>query len=724
MYSCGVSSRQASPWKTQRKGIIMTRRTVVYCITAIVFLSGNMAVGQWKQIDVGQPGLVTAVAVFGNVTLAGTFAGIFRSTDSGQSWTNVSAVQTNCFGEDGPYLLAGTNGGVLRSTDGGATWSSPDTNMTRQILAFAEEGPYLLAGGGGMFRSTDNGESWTTIENGMGPFQTTVSGIAVDTAGIYVSTFAGLLFSDDSGSTWTNLANVGSGSDFINCVIASDSTVIASPGQGVFRSTNEGKTWTQIGSADIVSFTTHDGDIFAGTETGVIMSTDGGATWAGIDSGLTDRDDFGIAAGNGYLFCGTNSSGVFRASENRLVWQPANNGIVGAQVVSIAGKGPDVFAYMAAFPSGAPLLYISSDNGATWDTDTSVPSQAVPKVAVVDSDVFAFGIRYVYRSSDGGQTWQSIGNAAIDSAYPSAIAGAGGNVVLSCGDSGNVFLSSDQGENWQDITASVPGFTSLASSGSNLFGCGYLHDDYLSTDAGQTWSDVNDTLHFITTVALSGDTLYAGRYQWPWPASSPPNPPGGVFRSTDDGRNWTDITAGLPAPPTSPFSGPQVHTLAIHGNDLFAGLEPGLFYCSTSNDRWINIGSGLPDMQIESMYISDSTIFAGTENGGMWEHPLSTLTAVQTLPYSAVPASFRLLQNYPNPFNPTTTIDYQLPRNAHVTLKVYNVLGQLVTTLVDGDVSAGYHRAIFNGSRFASGVYFYRLTTPTYSRVMKMLMLK
>ncbi len=74
--------------------------------------------------------------------------------------------------------------------------------------------------------------------------------------------------------------------------------------------------------------------------------------------------------------------------------------------------------------------------------------------------------------------------------------------------------------------------------------------------------------------------------------------------------------------------------------------------------------------------------------------------------------------------NPTTTIDYQLPRNAHVTLKVYNVLGQLVATLVDGEVSAGYHQAVFNGSRFASGVYFYRLTTPTYSRVMKMLMLK
>ena len=90
---------------------------------------------------------------------------------------------------------------------------------------------------------------------------------------------------------------------------------------------------------------------------------------------------------------------------------------------------------------------------------------------------------------------------------------------------------------------------------------------------------------------------------------------------------------------------------------------------------------------------------------------------------NSAPLKFEL-GNYPNPFNPTTLIRYEIPKDAHVTIKVYDVLGRRIETLVDGNETAGTHEVTFNGSRFASGVYFYRLTTPTYSKVMKMLMLK
>ncbi len=91
---------------------------------------------------------------------------------------------------------------------------------------------------------------------------------------------------------------------------------------------------------------------------------------------------------------------------------------------------------------------------------------------------------------------------------------------------------------------------------------------------------------------------------------------------------------------------------------------------------------------------------------------------------SAVPSAFKLDQNYPNPFNPTTMIRYQLAAASHVTLKVYDVLGREVTTLVDSRQNAGYYNVSFDASKFASGVYFYVLRTDRNSSFKKMLLLK
>lgn len=82
------------------------------------------------------------------------------------------------------------------------------------------------------------------------------------------------------------------------------------------------------------------------------------------------------------------------------------------------------------------------------------------------------------------------------------------------------------------------------------------------------------------------------------------------------------------------------------------------------------------------------------------------------------------LVNYPNPFNPTTAISYRLPNSGRVELKVYDVLGREVITLVREYQEARVHTAYFNGENLASGVYFYRLTAPGISQVKKMLMVK
>jgi hypothetical protein len=96
---------------------------------------------------------------------------------------------------------------------------------------------------------------------------------------------------------------------------------------------------------------------------------------------------------------------------------------------------------------------------------------------------------------------------------------------------------------------------------------------------------------------------------------------------------------------------------------------------------------------------------------------------------NSMPSTFGLSQNYPNPFNPTTTIGFSLPSGSQVNLSVFNVLGQQVTTLVDGQMSAGQHEVVWegtdsNGNPVTSGVYFYRLTTDEGSQTRKMLLMK
>jgi hypothetical protein len=115
-------------------------------------------------------------------------------------------------------------------------------------------------------------------------------------------------------------------------------------------------------------------------------------------------------------------------------------------------------------------------------------------------------------------------------------------------------------------------------------------------------------------------------------------------------------------------------------------------------------------------------------NAGGWG-PYSTLRRINTLwtgidENTTLPQEVRLHNNYPNPFNPSTRIEYELPRESHVTMAVYSMLGEQVALLVDDVKPAGYHQISFDASGLASGVYFYRLTAGNTSLMKKMALVK
>jgi hypothetical protein len=91
---------------------------------------------------------------------------------------------------------------------------------------------------------------------------------------------------------------------------------------------------------------------------------------------------------------------------------------------------------------------------------------------------------------------------------------------------------------------------------------------------------------------------------------------------------------------------------------------------------------------------------------------------------AGLPKVFALEQNYPNPFNPTTVISYQLPVASEVSLKVYDVLGKEVMTLVNGRQAAGAYNYTLNASNLSSGVYFYRLRAGNFVSTKKMMLVK
>ena len=179
-----------------------------------------------------------------------------------------------------------------------------------------------------------------------------------------------------------------------------------------------------------------------------------------------------------------------------------------------------------------------------------------------------------------------------------------------------------------------------------------------------------------------------------------------------------NVTSGMP---NAPYRG-----YAWYGFDMTNPDSPVLKDSILWNGVYDSLLTSDPRPRGIAFSPGGDTVYVGAFNANPGFCQMLVYTGVVGVNKSPqVAMSYSLSQNYPNPFNPSTMINYTLKSNVYVTLKVYDVLGRNVATLVDARQSAGQHSATFDGSRFASGVYLYSIATSDgFNMVKKMIMMK
>lgn len=373
------------------------------------------------------------------------------------------------------------------------------------------------------------------------------------------------------------------------------------------------------------------------------------------------------------------------------------NGWFDGRVYSFAVSDTNLFAV----EDGGILR--STDGGANWTMLN--PNGYFDALAVKDNNLFVGSYSGVYLSTDNGASWNSLNNGLSTNIILS-LAVSGKNLFAGTG-GGGVFLSTNNGTSWTSVSSGLTNSTiwALYVSGNNLF-AGTQNGIFLTTNDGSSWTPVDSGLTNRTVDAFiaCGNSLFAATWG------------GGIFVSTDNGTEWKAVNTGL--------QNRYVISFAVSGTNLFAGSAVGIFQSTDMGSSWKPVSIGLAQTIVYSLTIYGDNLLAGTAYNGVWKRPLSEMITSIENDDRYSPLKFKLEQNYPNPFNPSTKISYNLSKAGHVTLRVYDVLGREVATLVNENQYAGTHVVHFDGSSLASGVYFYRLQAGDYSAAKKLLLLK
>ena len=279
---------------------------------------------------------------------------------------------------------------------------------------------------------------------------------------------------------------------------------------------------------------------------------------------------------------------------------------------------------------------------------------------------------HIYRSTNGGVSFDTIAvNAAPEVIFSMAQSKVNPDNMIICGSYNSSFVkvSSDGGFTWNEVTGNIPGDNAV-----------FFRVNSHPLDA--------NTMYLVKMGFSEGNKL---------------------FKTTDLGDTWTNISGDLPNVPHSDlFIDPLIPSHYYTANDF------GVYESTNEGVNWEREGNGFPFVPVMDFDYVDfgngqRLLRAGTHGRSIYEAMLPIVTNVGEKEIVKMPTEFLLFQNYPNPFNPITNISYTLPVESQVKLSIYNLLGELVETIVNEKQNARKYDAVWNAGKHPSGVYIYTL---------------
>lgn len=325
-----------------------------------------------------------------------------------------------------------------------------------------------------------------------------------------------------------------------------------------------------------------------------------------------------------------------------------------------------------------------------------------------------------YKTTDGGKTWISklVGKNRIYFINKN-IGWAIGNGIYKTINGGESWFLQSIADSIADYVLSDIFFTDENNGVAVGGGSGYRYFDWgyilRTTNGGDTWTPQLNRYEFHSLNSVffidAKNGWAVGGVNWGIFESS------AFLRTTDGGETWIE----QPSEISHPLSGVY---FTDANNGLVVGTSGTILRTTNGGKNWVLQTSGTSvSLSAVSFADANNVIVVGS-NGKILR---STNGGATSVPYNLkdkLPSHFLLSQNYPNPFNPTTTIIYSIPKQSLVTLKIYDILGREITTLVNEEKIAGTYKIDFNALSLASGVYFYRLEAGIYISTKKLILLK